>query len=246
MRKSEIEADFESERLQCGVEEDSACETQLCDSLNCPCARAILAQWTSGVYDRYFSGESIWFCTLYFERDIVLWDKLEKVSIRNLKTRFKRLLRSVGLADANILGVLDAVLIAPAGMPGNPSPRWHFHWHFFIRKQNLTSDAERLLRKKLKKGKGGLRPFVKKEVTTEGFHTAYLWKPADEMARRVQWPSGRLCLFRRGYVKVRYLGAMQAFMIRNPGLTWLFLQGLRRSSGRIIVTKCVQQGSLRT
>lgn len=246
MRKSEIETDIEGVRLQCEAEDDPACETQLCDSLNCPCAREILAQWTSKVYDQQFSGVPIWFCTLYLERDIVPWDKLGKVKLRNLKTRFKRLLQSVGLGDAVVLGVLDAVLIARAGMPGNPPPRWHFHWHFFIRKQDLTAGAESLVRARLKKGGGGLKPFVKMDVTTQGFHTAYLWKPAHHMARRIQWPSGRLCLFRRGYVKGRYLGAMQAFMIRNPGLTWLFLQGLRRSSGRIIVRKCVQQGGQKT
>ncbi len=27
------------------------------------------------------------FCTLYFERDITLWDQLGKVNLRNLKTR---------------------------------------------------------------------------------------------------------------------------------------------------------------
>lgn len=237
MRKSKIEHQFDCIRQQCAIDSDLEWESELCDNLNCPCARSVLSEWTAAVYTEHFGSSPTWFCTLYMERDIVIWDRIQGTKLKNTKTRFKRLLKSAGLEKALILGVLDATLIVITGLPGNPPPRWHLHWHFFVRKEDLTKTGEKILRKKLNGENAGPTPFLKKEVTTNGFWTAYLWKPSTKMPRRLRTPDGKLCLYRRGYVKGRYAGAMETFMINNPGLTWIFLQGIRRSSGRVIITK---------
>lgn len=243
MRLSAMHREFEGIRAQCEIDDGllTVVNRNLCDALNCACARELQAKWAKTAFDEHFGKEPALFCTLCLDRDIIVWDQLWRLKVRNIKARFKRFLRRTGLSKARIMAVLDILLIARPAFPGKPQHVFALHWHFFIRRQDLSPQKEHRFRAEARRHRSTKRPLVIKSVYTESFPLTYLWKPTDEIKRASLKPDGTLYQFRKANIKGRYLGSLESFMTANPGPQWLFLQGLTRRSGKVIVKECVQQ-----
>jgi hypothetical protein len=181
IRTSYLEKEFEALSEECLSDK---CTGALKEKMQCECGRLILRNWLKDKIENQFKSKTLYFWTVYLERDEMEGGDLKSFSLKNSKRSLTRYVKKLELLGFRAIGFLDIQLREFRNYPQAMKPEWLCHYHFLVVSNDDINDLRRKLDRAFPKKSKHLRPSNIKIAKRLPFNYGYLIKFDYEMKRK--------------------------------------------------------------